>query len=383
MATDPISYHREHRGKIEVTPKAPLNDGADLALAYTPGVAQVCKRIAEEPKEVQALTNRSNTVAIVSDGSAILGLGNIGPEAGLPVMEGKAMIFKSQADIDAVPLCIDTQDAEEIISFCKHIAPSFGGINLEDISAPRCFDILERLESELPIPVFHDDQDGTAIVTLAALINAAKLRGDDVSELHIVVSGAGAAGIAITRLLRAYGVADIVLVDSKGIVSTNRDDLNPYKKRIAEDSNPRALSGTIADALLDTDVFIGVSGCCVLSGDMVKTMAERPIIFAMANPDPEIMPDEAKAAGAFIVGTGRSDFPNQINNALVFPGIFRGLLDAHTFPRTCVMSEHMVEVKIAAAKAIAGVVKDPSINHILPDVLDPAVAPAIREAICA
>lgn len=383
MSTDPISYHREHRGKIEVRPKAPLNDSADLALAYTPGVAQVCTRIAEHPEEVQALTNRSNTVAIVSDGSAILGLGNIGPEAGLPVMEGKAMIFKSQADIDAVPLCIDTQDMEEIISFCKHIAPSFGGINLEDISAPRCFDILERLEKELPIPVFHDDQDGTAIVTLAALINAATLRGSEVSELHIVVSGAGAAGIAITHLLRAYGVSDIVLIDSKGIVSPDRTDLNPHKMRIAEESNPRALSGTLAQAIEGADVFIGVSGCCVLSGDMVNTMAEHPIIFAMANPNPEIMPDEAKAAGAFIVGTGRSDFPNQINNALVFPGIFRGLLDAHTFPRKCVMSEHMVEVKIAAAKAIAGVVKEPTVDHILPDVLDPEVVPAIRGAICA
>ncbi|MBC8464818.1 MAG: NADP-dependent malic enzyme [Parcubacteria group bacterium] len=382
MSTDPISYHRDHRGKIETKAKAPLKNADDLALAYTPGVAKVCERIAEEPREIQALTNRSNTVAIVSDGSAVLGLGNIGPEAALPVMEGKAMIFKAQADIDAVPLCINTQNTEEIIQFCKHIAPSFGGINLEDIAAPKCFDILKHLETELPIPVFHDDQDGTAIVTLAALLNAARLRESKVSELRIVVNGAGAAGIAITRLLRAYGVKDIVLVDSKGIVSSNRTDLNPYKKRIAKDSNPRALSGDITVALKGADVFIGVSKCCILSEHMVRTMADHPIIFAMANPKPEIMPENAHAAGAYIVGTGRSDFPNQINNALVFPGIFRGLLDAHTFPRKCVISEHMVEVKIAAAKAIAGVI-EPSVDYILPDVMDPAVVPAIRGAICA
>ena len=382
MSTDSLSYHRNHRGKIETKPKAPLKDASDLALAYTPGVAKVCERIAEEPQEIQALTNRSNTVAIVSDGSAVLGLGNIGPEAGLPVMEGKAMIFKSQADIDAVPLCIKTQDTEEIIQFCKYIAPSFGGINLEDIAAPRCFDILDRLENELPIPVFHDDQDGTAIVTLAALLNAAQLRGSAVEELRIVVNGAGAAGIAITRLLRAYGIKDIVLVDSKGIVSTDRTDLNRYKKRIAEHSNPRALSGDMKDALVGADVFIGVSKCCILSKEMVQRMADRPIVFAMANPEPEIMPDVAHAAGAYIVGTGRSDFPNQINNALVFPGIFRGLLDAHTFPRKCIMSKHMTEVKIAAAKAIAGVI-EPSVERILPDVMDGEVVPAIRGAICA
>ncbi len=382
MSTDPLSYHRNHRGKIETRAKAPLKDASDLALAYTPGVAKVCERIAEEPREIQALTNRSNTVAIVSDGSAVLGLGNIGPESALPVMEGKVMIFKSQADIDAVPLCIKTQDVEEIIQFCKHVAPSFGGINLEDIAAPGCFDILDRLENELPIPVFHDDQDGTAIVTLAALLNAAKLRGSAVEELRIVVNGAGAAGIAITRLLRAYGIKDIVLVDSKGIVATERTDLNPYKKRIAEHSNPRALSGDMKDALVGADVFIGVSKCCILSEDMVQGMADKPIIFAMANPEPEIMPDVAHAAGAFIVGTGRSDFPNQINNALVFPGIFRGLLDAHTFPRKCIMSKHMTEVKIAAAKAIAGVI-EPSVDRILPDVMDREVVPAIRGAICA
>lgn len=382
MSIDPISYHRNYRGKIEITPKAPLENAADLALAYTPGVAKVCERIVEEPQEIQALTNRSNAVAIVSDGSAVLGLGNIGPESALPVMEGKAMIFKSQADIDAVPLCIKTQNVEEIIQFCKHIAPSFGGINLEDIAAPGCFDILERLENELPIPVFHDDQDGTAIVTLAALLNAAKLRNSAIEELRIVVNGAGAAGLAITRLLHAYGIKDIVLVDSKGIVSSERTDLNPYKKRIAEHSNPRALSGDMKDALVGADVFIGVSKCCILSGKTVQGMAEQPIIFAMANPEPEIMPDVAHAAGAFIVGTGRSDFPNQINNALVFPGIFRGLLDAHTFPRKCIMSKHMTEVKIAAAKAIAGVI-EPSVDHILPDVMDPNVVPAIRGAICA
>jgi len=380
---DPIAYHRAHRGKIEITPKAPLEDATDLSLAYTPGVGSVCMEIVVHPEEVQTLTNKSNTVAIVSDGSAILGLGNIGPEAGLPVMEGKAMIFKTLADVDAVPLCIATQDTEEIIRFCKQIAPSFGGINLEDISAPRCFDILERLEGELSIPVFHDDQDGTAIVALAALINATALRGGDISTLKIVISGAGAAGIAIARLLISYGISDIILVDSNGIVAIGRDGMNVHKDRIATASNPRNVHGGLSEALVGADVFIGVSGPNLVSQDMIRSMAPRPIVFAMANPHPEIMPDVAKEAGAFIVGTGRSDFPNQINNALVFPGIFRGLLDANTIPKKCVMSEHMTEVKIAAAKAIASVITEPTVDNIMPTVMDPRVVPAIRAAICA
>jgi malate dehydrogenase (oxaloacetate-decarboxylating) len=285
--------------------------------------------------------------------------------------------------VDAVPLCIATQDTEEIIRFCKQIAPSFGGINLEDISAPRCFDILERLEGELSIPVFHDDQDGTAIVALAALINATALRGGDISTLKIVISGAGAAGIAIARLLISYGIPDIILVDSNGIVTIGRDGMNVHKDRIATVSNPRNVHGDLSEALVGADVFIGVSGPNLVSQDMIRSMAPRPIVFAMANPDPEIMPDVAKEAGAFIVGTGRSDFPNQINNALVFPGIFRGLLDANTIPKKCVMSEHMTEVKIAAAKAIASVITEPTVDNIMPTVMDPRVVPAIRAAICA
>jgi len=379
---DPLDYHRAHRGKIEIKPKAPLNTAEDLALAYTPGVGKVCMEIVAHPEQVGSLTNKSNTIAIVSDGSAILGLGNIGPEAGLPVMEGKAMIFKTLADVDAVPLCIATQDTEEIVRFCKQIAPSFGGINLEDISAPRCFDILDRLEKELSIPVFHDDQDGTAIVALAALINATNVRGGDMQALKIVVNGAGAAGIAIARLFSAYGISDIILVDSKGIVGIGRDGMNVYKEHIANISNPRGITGSLSDALIGVDAFVGVSGPGLLSQEMVRSMAPRPIIFAMANPEPEILPDDAKEAGAFIIGTGRSDFPNQINNALVFPGIFRALLDANTIPKTCVLSEHMTEVKIATAEAIASVVTEPTRDHIIPTVMDPAVVPAIRAAIC-
>jgi len=379
---DPLDYHRAHRGKIEIKPKVPLNTAEDLALAYTPGVGKVCMEIVAHPEQVGSLTNKSNTIAIVSDGSAILGLGNIGPEAGLPVMEGKAMIFKTLADVDAVPLCIATQDTEEIVRFCKQIAPSFGGINLEDISAPRCFDILDRLEKELSIPVFHDDQDGTAIVALAALINATNVRGGDMQALKIVVNGAGAAGIAIARLFSAYGISDIILVDSKGIVALGRDGMNVYKEHIANISNPRGITGSLSDALIGVDAFVGVSGPGLLSQEMVRSMAPRPIIFAMANPEPEILPDDAKEAGAFIIGTGRSDFPNQINNALVFPGIFRALLDANTIPKTCVLSEHMTEVKIATAEAIASVVTEPTRDHIIPTVMDPAVVPAIRAAIC-
>lgn len=378
-SNDPLAYHREHRGKIEIRPKSPLQTPEDLALAYTPGVGRVCMEIAKDPTQVHTLTNKSNMVAIVSDGSAILGLGNIGPEAGLPVMEGKAMIFKTLANVDAVPLCIGTQDTEEIISFCKHIAPSFGGINLEDISAPRCFEILDRLKKELPIPVFHDDQDGTAIVVLAALINAAKVRGNDIHTQKVVVNGSGAAGIAITRLLFSFGIQDIILVDSKGIITAGRADMNPYKESIAAISNPRAVTGGLTEAIANADVFIGVSAPNVLTEDMVHSMAARPIVFAMANPDPEILPDVAKRAGAFIVGTGRSDFPNQINNALVFPGIFRGLLDAHTTSDIHVTPDDMTDTYIAVARAIASVI-EPTDESILPAVMDSRVVPAIQAA---
>lgn len=376
-----IRYHTDHRGKIEIHPKAPLETPEDLALAYTPGVAEACRTIAAEPEAVQTLTNRSNTVAIVTDGTAILGLGDIGPEAGLPVMEGKSMIFKKMAGVDAVPLCIRAGSTEDIVDFCKRIEPSFGGINLEDIAAPRCFEVLDRLEKELSIPVFHDDQDGTAIVVLAGLENVAKLRGTPIEGMKVVINGAGAAGIAIARLLTSRGVTDVVLADSKGIVEPSRDDLNPYKRNIAETTNPRGISGGLEKAMEGADVFIGVSVCCILDETHIRSMAERPVIFAMANPDPEIMPEEAKKAGAFIVGTGRSDFPNQINNALVFPGLFRALLDARTSPSSCDIRGHMGDVKLAAAKAIASVV-DPTPEHILPAVMDHTVIAAIRNAIC-
>ena len=381
MESPVIRYHLAHRGKIEVRPKSLFETSEDLSLAYTPGVAEVCKTIAAEPETVQSLTNRSNTVAIVSDGSAILGLGNIGPSAGLPVMEGKAMIFKKMADVDAVPLCIGTQDTEEIIRFCKQIEPSFGGINLEDIAAPRCFEILDRLEKELSIPVFHDDQDGTAIVVLAGLLNAAKLRKTPLQDMKIVINGSGAAGIAIARLLMASGVPDIVLVDSRGIVESSRHDLNGFKIIIAEQTNPRGLKGDLPTALKGADAFIGVSVRDILDEANVRDMADRPIVFAMANPDPEILPEAALRGGAFIVGTGRSDFPNQINNALVFPGIFRALLDSNANPSACVLKGNMTEVKLAAAAAIASVV-EPTTDHILPSVLDLSVASAIRNAVC-
>ncbi len=376
-----IRYHAANRGKIEIRPKAPLETPDDLALAYTPGVAEVCRAIVEEPDSIQTLTNRSNTVAIVTDGTAILGLGDIGPSAGLPVMEGKSMIFKKMAGVDAVPLCIRAENADEIVDFCKRIEPSFGGINLEDIAAPRCFEVLERLEQELSIPVFHDDQDGTAIVVLAALENAAKLRETPLEGMKIVINGAGAAGLAIARLLGKRGVKDVIIADSKGILDPSREDLNPYKRKTAESTNPRKITGGIEEAMRNADAFVGVSVCCALDAGHIRSMAERPAVFAIANPDPEIMPDEAKAAGAFIVGTGRSDFPNQINNALVFPGLFRALLDARTRPQGCILRGHMTDVKLAAASAIASVV-DPTPEHILPAVMDHTVVAAIRSAIC-
>jgi len=384
MKTDhpAIRYHLDSRGKIATAIKSPLETPEDLALAYTPGVAEVCRTIAAEPETAAVLTNRGNIVAIVTDGTAILGLGNIGPTAGLPVMEGKAMIFKKMADVDAVPLCIRADGVEDIVRFCKQIEPSFGGINLEDIAAPECFEILERLEKELSIPVFHDDQDGTAVITLAALINAAKLRGSSIDALRGVINGSGAAGIAIARLLSAYGVTDIVLVDSKGILSADRDDLNGPKRDIASKTNPRGLAGDLSLALSGADVFIGVSKGGILTRDDIRTMAERPIVFAMANPDPEILPDEALAGGAFIVGTGRSDFPNQINNALVFPGLFRGLLDAHAKNPSRPMPSDMTAVKVAAARAIASAV-EPIGDRILPPVMDESVSPAIRAAVLA
>jgi len=368
-----VALHKKRRGKIEIRSKVPLKTRDNLSVAYTPGVAEVCREIGKDKKKSWTLTNRANQVAIVSDGTAILGLGNLGPEAAMPVMEGKAIIFKEFADIDAFPLCINSTEVEEIIKFCKLIEPSFGGINLEDISAPRCFEILERLEKELSIPVFHDDQDGTAIVVLAALINACRLTGKVMKDLKVVLNGGGAAGIAVTRLLLAQGIKDIILVDSRGIIYQGRGEMNSYKAAIAAKTNKRKLRGGLVEAMKGADVFVGVSKGGLVNKEMVESMNREPIIFAMANPVPEIMPEAAYAGGASIVGTGRSDFPNQVNNALVFPGIFRGLLDGR-------IKQVTTKMKIAAALAIAYSVK-PRRDKILPSVLDKKVVKAIAKAI--
>ena len=330
--------------------------------------------IAKDKKKSWELTNRANSVAVVTDGTAILGLGNVGPEAGMPVMEGKSAIFKAFAGIDAMPLCINTTDTEEIIKFCKHIEPSFAGINLEDISAPRCFEILERLEKELSIPVFHDDQDGTAIVVLAAMINACRATNKVIKELKIVINGAGAAGIAIARLFLAFGVKDLILIDSRGTIYQGRSHLNPYKKKMAKKTNRRKIKGYKENALPGADVYIGVSRGKLLDGAMVKMMNPDPIIFAMANPEPEIMPNEAYGAGATIVGTGRSDFPNQINNALVFPGIFKGLLEGKIRKVT-------TKMKLRAAIGLAYTVKKPTKNRILPSITDKRAVASIAKAV--
>jgi malate dehydrogenase (oxaloacetate-decarboxylating) len=368
-----IALHKKNRGKIEIKSKVPLKTREDLSLAYTPGVGAVSTAIANNKSQSWTLTNRANQVAIISDGTAVLGLGNIGPEAAMPVMEGKSAIFREFAGIDAFPLCINTCEVEEIVAFVKAIEPSFGGINLEDISAPRCFEILEQLDNKLSIPVFHDDQDGTAIVVLAALINACKVLKRESHSMRIVVNGAGAAGISITRLLIAYGVKDIILVDSIGTIYKGRSSMNPFKVEIAKKTNLKKVHGRLEDALAGADVFIGVSKANLLSHDMIESMSANPIIFAMANPQPEIMPDAATAAGAVIIGTGRSDFPNQINNALVFPGIFRGLLDGRIRHVT-------TDMKLAAASAVASCVR-PAKDNILPLVTDKNVVKAIANAV--
>jgi malate dehydrogenase (oxaloacetate-decarboxylating) len=368
-----IALHKKNRGKIEIKSKVKLETIEDLSTAYTPGVAAVCLEIAKDKKKSWELTNRKNQIAIVCDGTAVLGLGDIGPEAGMPVMEGKSIIFKEFAGVDAMPLCINTKDTEEIVRFCKLIEPSFGGINLEDISAPRCFDILERLEKELSIPVFHDDQDGTAIVVLAALINACRVSGKVMKDLRVVINGGGAAGFAIARLLLAQDVKNIVILDSKGIIYSGREGMNMYKVNMAKKTNKQKLKGGLDVAMKNADVFIGVSKGNLVNAEMIKSMNVDPIVFAMANPIPEIMPDIAKKAGAFIVGTGRSDFNNQINNALVFPGIFRGLLDAGIKKVTEVM-------KTSAAIALAYTVKKPTVDNILPSVTDKKAVLAIAKA---
>ena len=369
-----IEAHRKARGKMELVPKLPIRNRHDLSIAYTPGVAGPSSAIAKNKELAYELTLKSNSVAVISDGSAVLGLGNIGPEASLPVMEGKAVLFKRFANIDAYPIVLSTQDTEEIIKTVKNISAGFAGINLEDISAPRCFEIEERLKKELDIPVMHDDQHGTAIVVLAGLINALKVTKKKAEEVKVVMNGAGAAGIATTKLLHLYGFKNIILCDSQGIVSKKRKDLNRTKKDILKITNKKNVSGVLADALKDSDVFIGVSKGGLLKAADIRTMAPKAIIFAMANPIPEIMPDEAKAGGAYVIASGRSDFPNQVNNVLVFPGIFRGAIDGRAKQITD-------EMKIAAAKALASVVKKPTAHEIIPDPFNKHVPLAVANAV--
>ena len=371
-----LMLHEEWNGKLETASKCAIRTREDLALAYTPGVAEPCKLIAKDKELAYKYTIKANTVAVVSDGSAVLGLGNIGPYAAMPVMEGKAVLFKEFGNVNAVPICLDTQDTEEIIKTVINIAPAFGGINLEDISAPRCFEIEERLKEALNIPVFHDDQHGTAIVVLAGIINALKVTGKRKEECRVVVNGAGSAGVAITKLLLTYGFSNIIMCDKSGILSKNSSDLNWMQKQMVEVTNLGGESGTLADALKGADIFVGVSAPGIVSEEMVASMNKDSILFAMANPVPEIMPDLAKAAGAKVVGTGRSDFPNQVNNVVAFPGIFKGALEG----RATQITE---EMKLAAANAIAGLVADEELNenNILPEAFDPRVADVVSHAV--
>lgn len=371
-----LKMHEENQGKLEVKLKVPVETKDDLSTAYTPGVAEPCRKIHENPDDAYKYTLKANTVAVVSDGTAVLGLGDIGPLAAIPVMEGKSVLFKRFGNVDAFPICIDTKDTEEIIETVKRLAPSFGGINLEDISAPRCFEIERRLKEELDIPVFHDDQHGTAIVVAAGLTNALKIVGKKWEDVSAVISGAGSAGISICKLLQSFGIGNVVMVDSKGALVEGDPRLNSAKQEIAAVTNKDKESGSLADVLKGKDVFIGVSAPGLVTADMVKTMASDPIIFAMANPTPEIMPDEAKAGGARIIATGRSDFPNQINNVLVFPGIFRGALDA----RATAITEPMKE---AAARAIASIVSDEELSedYIIPDAFNEKVAKVVAKAV--
>lgn len=371
-----LKMHEEWHGKIETCAKSHVNSREDLAIAYTPGVAEPCKVIARDPEAAYTYTMKSNTVAVVSDGSAVLGLGNIGALAAMPVMEGKAVLFKEFGGVNAVPICLDTQDTEEIIKSVVNIAPAFGGINLEDISAPRCFEIEERLKELLDIPVFHDDQHGTAIVVLAGIINAMKVTGKDKESAKVVVNGAGSAGVAITKLLLTYGFKDVTMCDISGILGKGSQNLNWMQKKMVEVTNLEQKTGTLADALKGADIFVGVSAPNIVTQDMVASMNKDAILFAMANPVPEIMPDIAKAAGAKVVGTGRSDFPNQVNNVVAFPGIFKGALEG----RATAITE---EMKLATAKAIAGLVPDEELNenNILPEAFDPRVADVVSRAV--
>ena len=371
-----LFLHKEWNGKLSTEAKSPVKNREDLALAYTPGVAEPCLKIAENPEDVYVYTMKANTVAVVSDGSAVLGLGNIGPEAAMPVMEGKCVLFKEFAGVNAVPICLATQDTEEIVKAVTWLAPGFGGINLEDISAPRCFEIEERLKETLNIPVFHDDQHGTAIVVLAGIINALKITGKKKEDCRIVMSGAGAAGVAIAKLLLNYGFTHVTMCGSRGIISKDTPNLNWMQQKMTEVTNPDNLTGTLADAMKGADIFIGVSAPDIVTAEMVASMNQDAIILAMANPVPEVMPDVAKAAGARIVGTGRSDFPNQIYNVIAFPGIFKGALEG----RAPQITE---EMKMAAANALASLVTDDKLNEdfIIPDPFDPRVPQVVSQAV--
>ncbi|MCM1101752.1 MAG: NADP-dependent malic enzyme [Clostridium sp.] len=371
-----LMLHEQWNGKLETVSKTPVNSREDLALCYTPGVAEPCKVIAQDPEAAYKYTMKANTVAVVSDGSAVLGLGNIGPHAAMPVMEGKAVLFKEFGGVNAVPICLDTQDTEEIIKAVTWLAPGFGGINLEDISAPRCFEIEERLKATLNIPVFHDDQHGTAIVVLAGIINALKVVNKKKEDCRVVVNGAGSAGVAITKLLLTYGFTNVILCDKVGIVSKDTEGLNWMQQKMTEVTNLKNETGTLADAMRGADIFVGVSAPNIVTPEMVSSMNRDAILFAMANPVPEIMPDAAKAAGARVVGTGRSDFPNQVNNVVAFPGIFKGALEG----RATQITE---EMKLAAAEAIAGLVSDEDLSedNIMPEAFDPRVAELVAEAV--
>lgn len=371
-----LELHEKWNGKLETVSKTPVKSREDLSLAYTPGVAEPCKVIAQDKEAAYKYTMKANTVAVVSDGSAVLGLGNIGPYAAMPVMEGKAVLFKEFGGVNAVPICLDTQDTEEIIKAVTWLAPAYGGINLEDISAPRCFEIEERLKTTLDIPVFHDDQHGTAIVVLAGIINALKVVGKQKENCKVVVNGAGSAGVAITRLLLTYGFTNVIMCDKVGIIDTTTEGLNWMQEKMAKITNPNHETGSLADALKGADIFVGVSAPNIVTPEMVSSMAKDSILFAMANPVPEIMPDVAKAAGAKVVGTGRSDFPNQVNNVVAFPGIFKGALEG----RATQITEDM---KLAAANAIAGLVPEDELNedNIMPEAFNPKVAELVAEAV--
>ena len=376
MENKALEMHKQWNGKLETVAKSKVKSREDLAIAYTPGVAEPCKVIAKDPEAAYTYTMKANTVAVVSDGSAVLGLGNIGAYAAMPVMEGKCVLFKEFGNVNAVPICLDTQDTEEIIATVKNIAPAFGGINLEDISAPRCFEIEERLKEMLDIPVFHDDQHGTAIVVLAGIINALKVTGKKKEDCRVVVNGAGSAGVAITRLLLTYGFPHITMCDKVGIVSKKTEGLNWMQQKMTEVTNLEQQTGTLADAMKDADIFVGVSAPGIVSAEMVASMNKDAILFAMANPVPEIMPDVAKAAGARVVGTGRSDFPNQVNNVVAFPGIFKGALEG----RATKITE---EMKLAAANAIASLVPDDELSddNIMPEAFNPKVAEVVAAAV--